>query len=188
MKPNDVPLFDTGSFQRTVKLLTGDPGESIDSLREKPFCVAPGLLYAMARFDKSLIEAFKEETNCPDFAIKRYLTTWPLFRVEGTEFERLSASRELICLVNKELFEAFVDFCTSITVADRKRNKEWKVLAWNTPFPNRDEPMSSVWPVCTLCPLDEAKQLYYPTKLSPLDLSYTIIKSIYGKSEESRQN
>lgn len=184
MKPQDAPIFQDVEFGRTVKLLTGDPGQPLDSLVNKPWCVAPGLVYSICKFDKALSELFKEETGCPDKAITRYVLNWPLFRIPGTEFDRLSSSREILSLETAELFDAFKDFCCSIKVNDRKLNKSWTVGSASIAYPNRDNPTGPEFPVEVLCPFD-GSFVYYPSRKAVTDISYTIIKSKYGSSQET---
>lgn len=186
MKPQDVPIFSEAEFGRTVKLLAGDPGTPLDSLVDKPWCVAPGLVYAICKFDRALSEAFKEETGCPDSAIKRYVLNWPMFDIPGTEFSRLSSGREIISLETEALFESFKDFCCSIKISDKKSNKTWTIGAATTTYPDRGNPMAANVSVDVLCPFD-SEYVYYPFRKSIVDIGYTIIKTKYGSVEETGQ-
>jgi hypothetical protein len=184
MKPQDFKDWDPTQFSRTVKLLVEDSAATLETLEDKPWCVAPGLLYSICKFDRSLVEAFKEESNCPDSSIKRYVLAWPLFDIPNTEFTRLTASREVICLENAVLFEAFKDFCCSIQINDKSRNKNWTVGAWTADYPNRDKPTAPEHRVVVLCPFD-TEFVYYPVRKSVLDIGYTITKTRHTDGKET---
>ena len=184
MKPQDFSDWDPTQFTRTVKLLVEDRAATLETLIDKPWCIAPGLVYSICKFDRSLVEAFKEETNCPDSAIKRYVMAWPLFTIPNTEFERLTASREIIALENEALFLAFKDFCCSIKINDKKRSKAWTVGSYTAFYPNRADPKAVEHQIEILCPFDDTF-VYAPVRKSVLDIGYTIVKTKHSNGQET---
>lgn len=177
--PNDVPYFKDAEFSRTVKLLLEETGTPLSfSIVDKPWCVAPGLIYSICKLERSLVEAFKEENNLPDAAIKKYISNNLLFDIPNSPFKTLSSGRELLVFDSEDVYNKFLDFC--VTLELRGSNISWRVLAAHLRIRdpiNADTLAEPNVAIAVLCPFDEQRSIAYaPEYHSPVAITPYVVK------------
>lgn len=127
------------------------------SLRDHPWSIAPGLVYTIAKYDRSLLEHFLFENKLPSSVCKLYLSPTLLFDIPDSRFSSLSAGRQLYCFTEAKYLDQFVKMCLSLTF---KEVKQWSFAVATVKL--RVEPTE----LKIICPMTRDKA-YVPEYTSP---------------------
>ncbi len=173
------PFADATEYSRTVKLMTEAPGVELHmSLQEKPWCVAPGLIYCFSKLDRSLVEAFKEDYDVSDGSCRSYISNHLLFDIPNSNFNTLSAGRELVVFYSEKDYTKFIDFCVSLCIGDKDTG--WGIAAAHLKIKDPihfDDPRYPDVQITVLCPYKRDSFIAFaPEYRSPLDIIPTVSK------------
>ena len=155
-------------FVEKAELYLSDFTEQLPgSLRDHPWSIAPGLVYTLAKYDRSLLEQFLFETKLPSSVCKLYLAPNLLFDIPGSRFSSLSAGRQLYCFTEAKYLEQFVKMCLSLKFVG---TKTWGFAVATVKL--RAEPVS----LKIICPMTGTKAYVpeYPSPFQPIpDIVFT---------------